>query len=98
MKVIGERITGYFNMIRRNLSAREIISKTSTKGRKNREWFRTSKTPYNSVLFVPAARDSSLAKILKQHEEMNNHGRSSRIRIVEVAGKSIKKILAHNYP
>ena len=104
-KVIGEGITGYFNTIRRNLSAgytvnrpREIISKTSRKGRKNTEWFKTGKTPYDSVLFVPATQDSSLAKTLKQHEEMNNQGRSSRIRIVEVAGKSIKKVLAPNYP
>ena len=77
---------------------KEIISKTSRKGRKNVEWFRTNSTPYDTVLFVPATQGSVLAKTLKQHEERNNQGRSTRIRIVETAGRSVKQVLAPNYP
>ena len=39
-----------------------------------------------------------LAKTLEQHEERNNQGRSTRIRIVETAGRSVKQVLAPNYP
>ena len=104
-KVIGEGITGYLNTIRRNLLAghpinrpKEIISKTSWKGRNNVEWFKTDKTPYDTVHFIPATQGSVLAKTLKQHEERNNQGRSTRIRIVETAGRSVKQVLALNYP
>ena len=61
-------------------------------------WFNLGRSTYDSVMFVPPTHGSSLAKLLQKHEEENNQGRSSRIRIVERAGSSLKSILAPNDP
>ena len=104
-KVIGEGITGYLNTIRRNLSAghsvnrpREIISEVRIRKKDSRGWFKRGKTEFDSVLFIPATPNSSLANILRAHEVDNNQGRLKRIKIVKSAGKSIKSVLSPNYP
>ena len=49
-------------------------------------------------MFVPSTPASRLAKILRKHEAENNQVRSSCIKIVEKAGKSLKIFLSTNNP
>ena len=49
---------------------------------------------YDSVLFVPSTPKSALAKSSQEHELLNNQGRTSRIKIVERVGTSIRNIPA----
>ena len=53
---------------------------------------------FQSVLFVPATANSSLAKMIRQCEENNSQGRKVRIKVVERSGRSVKNTLAPNYP
>ena len=69
---------------------REIISEVRIRKKDSRGWFKRGKTEFDSVLFVPATPNSSLANILRAHEADNNQGRLKRIKIVESAGKTIK--------
>ena len=62
----------------------------------SRNWFNFGRSSFDSVMFVLPNPQSSLVKLLQKHEEQNNQGRSSRIKIVEQAGKSLKNILAPN--
>ena len=63
-------------------------------------WFRNGggSERYSSVLFVPATENSVLAKTLREHEQQNLQGRTSRIKIVEKSGKSVRQILSRSYP
>ena len=47
---------------------------------------------------MPPTPHSVLARMLQKLEELNNQGRSSRIKIVERAGRSVKNVLAPNDP
>ena len=49
-------------------------------------------------MFVLATPQSALAKLLQHHEQQNTQGRSSRIKIIEKAGISVKNLLAPNDP
>ena len=49
-------------------------------------------------MFVPATKDSVLAKKIKLAEAQNNQGRSSRIKIVEKTGSTVKDSLCRKAP
>ena len=110
-KVISDGIAGYVNTLDRRLRAnmplnrpRELIRSQSRNRRHAHNWFNRNNSGgsevqvFDTVLFVPATPSSSLAKILKDHEALNNQGRTSRIKVVERAGKSVKRVLAPNNP
>ena len=105
-KVIAEGLRGHMKKVVKsfqdgssfNRSGEEIRSLKSARRRTDRDWFRKDAKQYNSVLFVPATANSELAKTLRYHEEQNLQGRSSRFKIVEKAGKSLKQILSRSYP
>ena len=53
---------------------------------------------YSLVLFVPATKDSELAKRIKEAEAANRQGRKGRIKIVEKVGSTIKIRLSKKTP
>ena len=105
-KIISEGITGYLNTLIKRVKedipfnrSRELIRSQSKKRRvTSRNWFNSGDSTYSSVLYVPATPNSTLAKMLQKHEMDNNQGRNFRVKIVEKAGRSLKSILAPNYP
>ena len=107
-KIISEGIRGHIKKVisshREGTSINrsgQTIRESKLRRKKNRsKWFQEGKNQvqYNTVLFVPATDGSKLAKILRRHEEQNMQGRTSRIRIVERSGRSVKDILTRNYP
>ena len=105
-KIISEGLKGYLNTLKGRVRKgipikrpKDVIRRQSRKRfTSSNNWFKSGKSTYNSVLYVPATPSSVLAKMLQRHESQNNQGRCSRIKIVEKAGKSIKSILAPNDP
>ena len=110
-KVISDGIAGYLNTLDRRMTAsmplnrpRELIRSQSRNRRGAHNWFNRNNSGesevqnFDTVLFVSAKPSSSLAKILKDHEAQNNQGRTSRIKVVERAGRSVKSVLAPNNP
>ena len=95
-KVIGS----YQNNTPFNRTGRMIREAKSRNRIDDVNWFRAGdgSTQFKTVLFVPTTPNSALAKLLRRHEEQNLQGRSSRIKIVEKAGRSIKQIMSSNYP
>ena len=53
---------------------------------------------FSSVLFVPFTPGSELAKRIRYLEEANHQGRDSRIKVVELGGKTLVNTLSNNYP
>ena len=53
---------------------------------------------YDSVLFVPASQGSQLAKEIQNIEAANRQGRTTRIKVVELAGQTVRNTIARNYP
>ena len=105
-KIISEGITGYVNTLIKRVKedipfnrSRELIRSQSKKRRvTSRNWFNSGDSTSSSVLYEPATPNSTLAKMLQKHEMDNNQGRNFRVKIVEKAGRSLKSILAPNYP
>ena len=58
------------------------------------KWFCRGSTVYDSVLFVPPTPKYAFAKSSREHELLNNQGRTSSIKIVERVGTSIRNIPA----
>ena len=54
------------------------------------QWYNRNDQIYSSVLFVPATKDSELAKRIKEAEAANRQGRKSRIKIVEKLDPQLK--------
>ena len=83
-----------------NRSGKDIRKTRSVRQRSNNRWFNgnDNSTSYNTVIFVPATPGSTLAKTLRDHEAANNQGRSSRIKVVEKSGMSVKQLLSKSYP
>ena len=105
-KIIAEGLSGYLNTIRKRIKSgfpinrpKEMISMQSKKRTITAaNWYNSGLSTYDSVLFVPFTLNGASAKLLQYHEAQNIQGRTSRIRIVEKAGRSIKNVLAPNYP
>ena len=106
-KIISEGLAGYFNTLRRRIAEGQPLNRTkeeirrqsrSKRNSKLNNWFNSGSSTYDTVVFVPATPLSSLANLLQKHETQNNQGRTSRIKIVERAGRSLKTILAPNCP
>ena len=81
-----------------NRSKAEIL-KSKKKDRKSC-WFRgrDQDQSIKSVLFVPYTPGSELASKIRRIEAENRQGRSSRIKVVERAGRSLVNSLSSNYP
>ena len=62
------------------------------------DWFAKGEVKFDSVLFVPASHGSQLAKDIKDIEAANRQGRKTRIKIVELTGKTVRNSIAKNYP
>ena len=108
-KVISDGIAGYINTMDKRLRMnmplnrpRDLIRAQSRNRRRSQSnWFNeggSHEKTFDSVLFVPATPSSRLALLLKAHEAENNQGRTTRIKIVEKAGRSVKNALALNDP
>ena len=69
--------------------------KTNTK---KYDWISSGQGSYETVLFVPATEGSKQMKNIKQMEEENRKGRRTRIKVVEMSGKTVRNTLARNYP
>ena len=77
---------------------KEIILQKRRKG-KSADWFRKRDgVSFASVLFVPCTPASELAKRIRRLEEANLQGRESRIKVVEVGGRTLLNNLSSNYP
>ena len=62
-------------------------------------WFQPGgNNKFSSVIFVPSTPGSSLMKSLQVLEEQNNQGRKNRIKFVEKAGRTVRNVVARNYP
>ena len=61
-------------------------------------WFKGNDNRFSSVLYVPSTPHSALAKMLQCQEQRNRQGRQTRIKIVEVPGRTVRDTLARNYP
>ena len=103
-KILSEGLAGFLKMVKTRAETGteinrpgDVIRQQKKKTSKN-DWFNKGESLYDSVLFVPATPHSALAKLLQNHEKQNNQGRSSRIKIVERAGISLKNVLAPNDP
>ena len=72
----------------------------SKREKKKSCWFqgRAKDQSIKSVLFVPFTPGSELANRIRDIEADNRQGRSSRIKVVERAGKSLLNSLSNNYP
>ena len=112
-KVIEEGIRGFEKVIEEAKrkgkdiwrSKAEILeAKLTREGLKNSQWYNKSTsinkedTRFSSVLFVPATKDSILAKKIKSAEAQNNQGRTSRIKVVERTGSTIEAKLSRKAP
>ena len=83
-----------------NRSGESIRNAKARRNRHSGNWFKegSSSVKYDTVLFVPATSGSALAKTLRKHEEENLQGRSTRFKVVERSGKSVKQLISKNYP
>ena len=67
--------------------------------KKKGSWLNTSDSvQYQTVLFIPATTNSSLARMIRRCEENNSQERNVRIKVVESSGRSVKNTMAYNYP
>ena len=103
-KILAEGMAGYVNTLKTRLDTgiqfnrpKEVIRMARRKPTAS-NWFCNAQSTYDAVLFVPPTPQSKLAKLLQEHEVLNNQGRSSRIKIVERAGRPLKNVLAPNDP
>ena len=102
-KVISEGITGYAKKVlfsfRNNTPLNRPKQTITAKKKRKEDRLKCSHTvEFQSVLFVPATANSSLAKMIRQCEENNSQGRKVRIKVVERSGRSVKNTLEPNYP
>lgn len=103
-KILSEGMAGFFNTVRKRQASGVQLNRPSQVIRNQRRrtnsinWFKKGQSVYDSVFFVPTTPHSALAKMLQEHEQANNQGRASRIKIVEKAGISMKNMLAPNNP
>ena len=83
-----------------NRSGEKIRDAKFRRNRHGGNWFKEggNTIKYDTVLFVPATPGSALVKALRKHEEENLQGRSSRFKVVERSGKSVKQLISKNYP
>ena len=61
-------------------------------------WFKGTGDIFHSVLFVPSAPFSALAKCVIDCEEQNRQGRLTMIKVVEIPGRTLRDPLVRNYP
>ena len=67
--------------------------------RTQENWFQPrGNSKFSSVVFVPSTPGSSLMKSVPVLEEQNNQGRKNRIKFVEKAGRTVRNVVARNYP
>ena len=105
-QVLSGGVTGYLKKVQLcnnknipfNRPKEEIV-----KNRKNKNvtaWFQSKnkQESFSSVLFVPFTPGSELAKRIRYLEEANHQGRDSRIKVVELGGKTLVNTLSNNYP
>ena len=103
-KILSEGLAGFFKMVKKRVETGTDINRPRDVIRKQKKktsqtgWFNTGDSVYDTVMFVPATPQSALAKLLQHHEQQNTQGRSSRIKIIEKAGISVKNLLAPNDP
>ena len=102
VKVINGGLRNYMKCLERTVTTSTPLHRPRDfprRPRKNKNnWFKGPNNVFDSVLYVPATKNSVLAKQLQCQEEMNVQGRSNRIKIVEVPGKTVRNVLVRNYP
>ena len=102
VKVINGGLRNYTKCLERTVTTSTPLHRPRDfprRPRKNKNnWFKGPNNVFDSVLYVPATKNSVLAKQLQCQEEMNVQGRSNRIKIVEVPGKTVRNVLVRNYP
>ena len=102
VKVINDGLKSYLKCLENTVSANTPLHRPRDfprRPRKNKNnWFKGPNSVFNSVLYVPATKDSVLAKEIQCQEELNLQGRSNRIKVVEVPGRTVRNVLVRNYP
>ena len=105
-QVLAGGITGYLKKMALCTSKdlpfnrpKEEIMKAK-RGKNSTLWFqgRNKEEVFASVLFVPYTPGSELAKRIRCVEAANHQGRDSRIKVVELGGRSLVNTLSNNYP
>ena len=102
VKVFNGGLRNYLKCLERTMTENIPLHRPRNfprKPRKNQNnWFKGPNSVYDSVLYVPATKNSVLAKQLQHQEELNIQGRENRIKIVEMPGRTLRNVLARNYP
>ena len=105
VKVMEGGIRGYINLLYRCQvenkpinQPRNIDSSRKKKKHRKQNWISRGSVNYDSVLFIPATPGSLLAKEIRRLEAENRQGRETRIRVVELTGKTLRNTLGRSYP
>ena len=105
VRAIEGGIKGFLNLLyqcekddRPVNQSRDLNLSRKKKRSAQHDWFAKGEAMYDSVLFVPATHKSQLAKDIRDIEAANRQGRKTRIKIVELTGRTVRNTIAKNYP
>ena len=105
VKVIEGGLRGYLNHLyhcqvenRPINQPRNIEASRRKKKHRSCNWVSDGSVKYDSALFIPATPGSVLAKEIRKIEAENRQGRETRIRVVELSGKTVRNMVGRSYP
>ena len=94
----GQGYQGYCEKDDRPVNqSRDLNLSRKKKRSAQHDWFAKGEAMYDSVLFVPATHKSHFINI-RDIEAANCQGRKTRIKIVELTGRTVRNTIAKNYP